>query len=164
MMVTDARLPLLLHVAHFTARRHLAIAPDDASACEGGEAEKSNETHAPLLVNPGSRAHRPVLGGQRAKRSWPKQAPYRVTSPAQLPSIVRPSLCGRVTISDRSFRAVARSPENWIGAIPIHSRRHVIFPVRTLADKWFPRRRKLPPPSCSGRPAATVTPLSGYGS
>lgn len=46
MAVAAAALALLLHVGQFTAGRHFAIAADDAAACEGGEAEKANETHS----------------------------------------------------------------------------------------------------------------------
>jgi hypothetical protein len=50
MAVTHAASAFFLDITHFTARRHLAVASNDASAGECGEAEKSNETHA--VLNP----------------------------------------------------------------------------------------------------------------
>ena len=48
MTVATAALALLLHVGQLAARRHFAIAADDATAAESGEAEKPNETHDAL--------------------------------------------------------------------------------------------------------------------
>jgi hypothetical protein len=43
--VTAATLAFFFDILDFSTRRHLAIASDDASASEGGEAEQPNETH-----------------------------------------------------------------------------------------------------------------------
>jgi hypothetical protein len=48
MAMAAAAFSLFFHVIYLAAGRHLAIAPDDASAGESGEAEKSNETHKRL--------------------------------------------------------------------------------------------------------------------
>jgi hypothetical protein len=48
MRVASTLPPFFFHVNHFPARRDLAIATDDASARQLGEAEKANETHTAL--------------------------------------------------------------------------------------------------------------------
>ena len=48
MTVTAAGFTFLLDVSDFATRRELAIASNDASAGESGEAEKPNETHETL--------------------------------------------------------------------------------------------------------------------
>jgi hypothetical protein len=47
--MTDAGFSLLFHIADFAAGCHFAIFADHASACEGREAEKPNETHDSLI-------------------------------------------------------------------------------------------------------------------
>jgi hypothetical protein len=46
--VSAASFALFLDLCNFAARRHLAVATDDATAAESGEAEKPNETHDAL--------------------------------------------------------------------------------------------------------------------
>jgi hypothetical protein len=50
MSVPAAGFAFLLYVADFTAGGDLAIAPDDATAAQCGEAEKANETHDTTLA------------------------------------------------------------------------------------------------------------------
>lgn len=50
MRVAAAGFAFLLYVADFTAGGDLAIAPDDATAAQCGEAEKANETHDTTLA------------------------------------------------------------------------------------------------------------------
>jgi hypothetical protein len=50
MPVASAGFPLFLHVRHFPAGGHLAVAANDATASKSAEAEKSNETHTALTV------------------------------------------------------------------------------------------------------------------
>jgi len=48
MAMASTGMTFFLNVGNFAARGDLAIAPDDASAAEGGETEKPNETHRVL--------------------------------------------------------------------------------------------------------------------
>ena len=48
MAVAGAALSLLLDVSNFPAAGHFAVPANDAPTAEGGEAEKSNETHDAL--------------------------------------------------------------------------------------------------------------------
>src|SRR5688572_16427340 len=50
MPVTRALLALLFDIAHFAARGYFAVAAHEAAAGEGGEAEKTNQTHGGSLA------------------------------------------------------------------------------------------------------------------